>query len=441
VIGPLDVARTFWHSARHLRARREDVVSFQNARLQRLIAHAYDNVPYYRTLLDRHRVRPDQIRTAADLARIPVTTRRDLQTAPPDTLLARGANPRRLIVHRTSGSTGQPLHVRRTWLEERITTAFRARSHRDLGLGVHDLRVRLVLTRPKDRQNWEGPQRLMRALGLFPKVQLDRRLPVSEQLEQLRALGAAAIAGTPGVLVRLAVALARDRPGTIRPRMVLSGGDVLTPAMRRTISESFGAPVYDLYGSYEMGPLAWQCRRARGYHVADDGVVFEVLKDERPAEPGETGEAVVTQLHGFASPFIRYRLGDVVTRGDVPCACGAPFSTLLEVQGRVQDYLPLANGKLFLATELVPLVLAHPTPWVAQHQLVQERPDHVVLRIVPLGTPPDGALATLERETRARLGPGIELTVLLVPEIPLDGDGKFRVARSLVKSFYDGTSP
>jgi hypothetical protein len=113
-----------------------------------------------------------------------------------------------------------------------------------------------------------------------------------------------------------------------------------------------------------------------------------------------------------------------------------PFSTLLDVQGRVQDYFPLANGKLFQPTELLPLMLAAPTPWVAQHQATQERADRVVLRVVPLTLPTVETLATFERAARERLGPGIEFHVEVVPEIPLDANGKFQVSRSLVQSFY-----
>jgi hypothetical protein len=108
------------------------------------------------------------------------------------------------------------------------------------------------------------------------------------------------------------------------------------------------------------------------------------------------------------------------------------------VRGRVQDYLPLANGRLFLASEeLVPIIQEQPHPWIAQHQITQERPDRVVLRIVPLGPPPPGAVFALEQATRERLGPGIDLEILLVPEIPLEADGKFRTARSLVASLHD----
>jgi phenylacetate-CoA ligase len=441
VIGILDAARVFRLAARHRHAARDEVLAYQNARLRRLIAHAYANVPYYRTLLERHGVEPGHVRTIADLAHVPITSRRDLQTVPLSELVARGVDPTRLIVHATSGSTGQPLRVHRTWLEERITSVFRLRAFRDFGVRLRDTRARFALPRGADARNWEGPQRFVRALGVHRKLILDRRLPPAEILRRLETSRANVIAGTPGTLVRLAAAVAPDRRGAVRLRSIISGGDVLTAPIRRAIADAFGARVYDMYGSYEFGTIAWECPRAGGFHVADDGLVLEVLKDGRPAAPGESGEVVATQLHAFAAPFIRYRLGDSVTRGETPCRCGAPFSTLLEVQGRMQDYLPLANGKLLQARELMLLTLAQARPWVGQFQLTQERPDRVVLRIVPLMPPQPSDIEALERATQERLGPGIELEVLLVPELPLEADGKFRVARSLVTSIYDRSEP
>lgn len=439
MIGATDVALVAWHAFRHRRTTRDEITALRDTRLHRLVVHAHARVPYYRALFDRHGIEPDRIRTVADLASIPMSSRRDLQTAPPAALVAEGVDPARLVVHSTSGSSGQPVRVRRTWLEERITTIFQLRVLRDLGLRARDVRVRLVLPRDGDPNNWEGLQRVIKALGIHRKVSLDRRLSGADLLRQLEAIRPVAISGTPGSLVRLGQAVAAARPNTFRPRMVLSGGDVLTPLLRRRIAESFGVPVFDNYGSYELGVFAWECPRVSGLHVADDAVVIEVIKDGRAAEPGETGEVVATQLHAFAAPFIRYRLGDLATRGETPCPCGAPFSTLLDVQGRVQDYFPLAHGKLFSPTELLPLMLAAPTPWVAQHQAVQERADRVVLRVVPLAPPPPETLASLERAARERLGPGIEFQVELVPEIPLDANGKFQVSRSLVQSFYRAT--
>lgn len=208
--------------------------------------------------------------------------------------------------------------------------------------------------------------------------------------------------------------------------------------MRREITEAFGAPVVEHYGTHELGTVAWQCTKRGGLHVSDDSVIVEVLKDGRPARPGEVGEVVATRLHALAMPFIRYRLGDLVTQGETACPCGAPFSTICTVQGRMLDYFPLANGRLFHPYELVMIILDHGTRWIGQYQLTQERRDRVVLQVVPRLTPSPEDIAGLERAACETLGPGVEFQVVLVPEIPLEVTGKFRVSRSLVESAYDG---
>jgi len=283
--------------------------------------------------------------------------------------------------------------VRRTWLEERLGNAFRLRACHDFGLRSRDMRVGLGadggrLT-PHDPRNWEGLQLLLRSLGLYRKVALDYRVPVSELLDRLAALGPDVLSSSPSVLARIGRAMASDRPGAIAPRLVISGGEVLTPLERRQISESFGARVVDMYSSHEAGLIAWECSRGTRLHVADDSVILEVLKDGRPAEPGEAGEVVATRLHAFAMPFIRYRLGDLVTRGPGPCPCGAPFSTILTVQGRMTDYFQMPDGRLLRPYELVIIIHQQAARWVGQFQLTQETRERVVLRVAPL-VPPAG---------------------------------------------------
>ena len=433
-----DALSTVWSVARHARASREEIVAYQGAHLRRLVSHAYTSVPYYRALFDRHGIAPHHVRTVADLALIPVTSKRDLQRAPAVEVVARGLDPDRLLVHMTSGSSGEPLSIRRTWLEERLGTAFRLRALRDLGLRVTDRRVGVGLLRPHDPRDWDLPQRMLRRLGLYRKAALDCRSAPEEILRRLEELRPDVIAGFPGVICRIAQVIAGGRPTTLRPRLLMSGGEVLTPLMRREITEAFGAPVVELYGTHELGMIAWQCTKMGGFHVSDDSVIVEVLKDGRPARPGEVGEVVATRLHALAMPFIRYRLGDLVTQGDTPCPCGAPFSTILTVQGRMLDYFPLANGRLFHPYELVMIILNHGTRWIGQYQLTQERRDRVVLQVVPRLSPSPEDIGGLERAARETLGPGVEFQVVLVPEIPLEVTGKFRVSRSLVESAYDG---
>jgi phenylacetate-CoA ligase len=438
MIRPLDLPVIAWTALRLRRASRDEVVACQEARLRRLVAHAYETVPYYRALFERHAVEPRHIRTLADLSRIPVTAKRDLQKARPEDVVVRGLDPSRLLVHMTSGSSGEPLTIRRTWLEERVASVFRQRALLDFGVRPWDLRAGVGTVSPHDPRNWDGPQRVVRALGLFRRAVLDCGLPIPELIRRLEALRPDVITTFPGVLARIGHAMAQGRPGALRPRLVLTGGEVLTPLLRRQIGESFRAPVFEMYGTHELGLIAWQCPRLGTLHVADDAVIVEVLRDGRPVSSGEAGEVVVTRLHSFAMPFIRYRLGDLVTQGEASCPCGAPFSTILTVQGRMLDYFLLAGGRLLHPYELVSVILDRAIRWIAQYQLTQERPDRVVLRIAPLATPSPAEVAGLEEAARACLGPGIEFQVLLVGDLPIEVNGKFRVSRSLVESIYDG---
>jgi phenylacetate-CoA ligase len=347
--------------------------------------------------------------------------------------VARGLRPDRLRLFRTSGSTGEPLSIRSTWLEDRVSVAVRLRALRAFGLSVGDRRVVVGMAAGP------GASRLRSMLGLFPWVALEGLRPPAEILDALHALAPDVILGYPGVLHAVA-GLILDGPGSVpRPKLVVAAGEVLTAEMRGRIAAAFGSRVFELYTSHELHTIGWECMETGALHVADDSVVVEVLRDGRPVGAGETGQLVGTALHSFAMPFLRYRLGDMVTRGTTPCRCGQPFSTIESVQGRMVDYLVLPGGRLLHPYRLT--VRGTRCPWVRQQQVTQEREDRIVLRVVPRGTPPREELAQAEAEARATLGPGVDFRLLLVPEIPLDGSGKFHYCRSFVRSAYGDLTP
>lgn len=424
---------------RYPRVSREEISAFQSAALRRLVAHAYADVPYYRRLFDRHGLRPERVRTLADLAAIPITGKKDIQALPAGDVVARGLDPARLIHHRTSGSTGEPITIRRTWIEERLGAIFRLRALRDYGQRLRDRRAFIGIVRDRDPRDHDLPQRIARAFGLCGKERIDCLLPPVEIVRALSRLSPDVVIGTPAVLAEVAPLIGADDRARIHPRYVVVGGEVLTPLMRQRIGEAFRAPVRELYGSHELSMIAWECARG-DLHVCEDNVIVEVQRDGRPAAPGETGEIVATRLHSYAMPFIRYRLGDVVARGEPACACGGPFATIRAVQGRMIDYFPLPGGRVIHPYDLVLTILPRSAPWMRQYQLVQEREDRITLRVATLTPPSPADVAVVEEAVRARLGPDVAFNVSLVPEIRMEANGKFRVSRSLVRSAHDMTS-
>lgn len=423
---------------RHPRGRRIDLDAFRERQLRRVVAHAYARVPYYRALFDRHGLRPEAIRTVADLSALPITRKRDIHLLPASEVVAAGVDPARLINRRTSGSSGTRLTIRRTWSEERILGVLRWRALHAMGLRATDRHVDIEELQPNDPSDDQRLHRVLQALHLYRQTRIHALDSVDAIVQQLVRERPHVVTGYAGVVARVAQIAATEVAG-LRPRFVAVHSDTLTAQMQRRIETAFAAPVYQIYDSNEFNLIAAQCVRTGALHTCDDGTIVEVLVDGRPAKPGERGEVVLTALHSYAMPFIRFSLDDVVTQGDPTCACGQPFANIRGVAGRMFDYFPLPDGRIVHPYEII-AVLDRTAPWARQFQVVQERADLVRLRLEPSEPPSPAQIAELENATAALLGPGVTVRAEIVPEIRLESNAKLRSCRSLVASAYDPTT-
>jgi phenylacetate-CoA ligase len=416
---------------RHPRGSREQIVAFQEQRLRRLVTHAYNHVPYYRRLFDDAGIKPRDIQRLADLEKIPITTKATLQSLGGSDMITRGIPMSSLIRRQTNGSTGIPLSVYRQRAEQLLPPLFLWRVRRDLSLS-RGVRVTALVKgsyRARSRSAVSKARRqLQRLTGFRQWTRVDSTLPIDQVATLLRESNPDVISGYPGVLSRLARHLA-DEKNEIRPRLVVSASELLTPTVRERIESVFQAPVRDIYACYEFGLIAWECPLGGTYHVCDDNAIIEIEGEDS----AHSGELIGTSLHFAAMPIIRYRLGDIVTRGPDRCACGSPFSTLSAITGRTIDYFPLADGRLLHPHLLAAAVSKGGFEWMHQYQIVQERRDRVVMRVIPRRQPAGGELLETERAGSQVLGPHVQFEVQLVDAIPDDPSGKFCAYRSLVE--------
>jgi phenylacetate-CoA ligase len=385
--------RTAWAVQRHSRATRAQVKAFQDAHLRRLVLHAYENVPYYRRLFDRNRLHPRHIRGTVDLDLIPISSKQAMRERPVYELLDRTLDQRKLLTVCTSGSTGEPFAIRRTWLEQAFNVLFQMRSQHSFGLRLSE--------------------RVMK-VGRGGLVQ-----PPEEVVRQLETFRPHLLVALPSILCLTADYLIAQGRRDIRPRILCVGGEVLTPLMRSRLTQAFGVEPVQTYASHEFPLMGWECGVSGELHTCDDGVIVEVMRDGRPAAAGEEGEVVVTNLHAYAMPFIRYRLADVVTRGSDQCACGQPFSTIRAIQGRMNDYFSLPDGRRMHPYRILERLLPEDDIWIRQYQLLQDRPDRIVMQVVPSRPPTAELQARVARAISPLLGPGIEFQVRIVEAIPL----------------------
>ena len=434
-------ARATLAIGRHSGVSPAELKEFQDAQLRRLVCHAYESVPFYRKLFDRYRLHSRHIRGTVDLDLIPTVSKEDLRAQPVGNVIAKGLDPDRLITARTSGSSGEPFAIRRTWPEQSLQYLLRLRAYALLGVRVGDRIATVALVRPEDSADDKLVGRALTAARIKQTLMIDGLQDPGAIVEQLRCYRPDVLTGMPGMLCRVAEYLLAHGCKGLAPRLVIVGGEVLTPVMRRSLREGFGAPVRETYASHEFPLLGWDCGEGGEFHTCDDGVIVELLHEGRAAAPGERGEVVGTNLHSYAMPFIRYRLGDIATRGGQPCACGQPFSRISSIQGRMIDYFPLPDGRVIHPYQILSSFIGGGDSWIQQYQLLQERRDRIVLRVLPAHAPDPEGVARLEQSVLPLLGPLVEFRVQLVNDLPLEQTGKFRPSRSLVHSGYDGLTP
>ena len=389
------------------------ILQFQSRQLRALVRHAYSHVPYYRRLFQKEGLRPEHIQGLEDLPKIPLTSRADLQRCNPTDIVARGFDPARLVVHRTGGSSGEPMSVRRTLFEDRLLQAYRLKVLFGLGLRINDRRSAVVI------EGLEKPP-FYSSLGLLRHQDIHCVLPSEEILARLRANRPHILRGYPATLSWIAGQMDDADRRQIRPRFITTDSEILTRDMRERIQAGFGAPVIDFYDSHEFNMIAWQRPGTDSYQVSEASVIAEVLHDGRPVGLGQQGEFVGTALHSWAMPFLRFRLGDLVIRGESP-------STLKEIQGRSMDRFVFSGGN-----SLHPYALSKPlfqiAPWLRQFQIIQEHDNQIRVKLVPSAgvSPSPEALTAVRNAMNAVLGADVVVKVELTELIPPEPNGKFR---------------
>jgi phenylacetate-CoA ligase len=427
----LDEARRILRP-RNRSANPEMVASDRLERLRRTISWAYEEVPYYRGIFDRSGIRPADIRSINDLGKLPLTAKLDFRAARREDLVSDRFSPESLLVFKTSGSTGIPIDILQSPRENFIFHLIKFRTLRDLGLAWRD---RTIKIRNRFSSRPPGIWSILQLMGFLRQETIDAGTP-EEMTAAIRVKKADVVMGYTGTLVRIAQILADDLPRALRPRFLVGGSETMTPFFRSEIRRGFGSPVLDTYICQEAGMVAWECPTSGLYHLLDDTLIIEVLRNGVPCAPGEEGEVVITSLVSRAMPIIRYRLGDIVKIAPGGCPCGRPGPAFERILGKTQDYFWLPGGREFNPWHLSGLWTGA-APWIRQYEIVQETSGSIVMRIVPAAAPPPGDLAALSDRSRKILGPDVDFRVELVTDIRPGPGGKMRFHRSLVRSIYD----
>jgi len=243
--------------------------------------------------------------------------------------------------------------------------------------------------------------------------------PLEEQIRLLKRLQPTILWAYPGHLHAVLHALDYRLSRIVRPRLLITSSAVLPVHLRDRIREDLGCPVFNSYASRETGRIAAECPEQQGLHVNADQVLVECLPDP---ELG-VSTVVVTTLTARTMPFIRYRLGDIVSRAPGECACGSAFPRITAPAGRRDDAVRLPSGRLQSAHCFQKAIRRFPE--IDQFRTVQDGPEHLTVQVCVRPPWPEERRQTLEAAIRLSLEEPMAVDVRAGEFMQME-NGKFR---------------
>ena len=330
------------------RASRPDLERLQLARLRKLVARATERVPFYRERLRQAGVTARDVRSLADLGRLPFTTKSDFRDTYPFGMLAVPLD-EVVRIHASSGTTGKPTVVVYTRRDLATWSEVMARTLMAGGVGPRDV-----------VHNAYGYGLFTGGLGFhYGAEQVGAAvIPISggfteRQLMVFQDLGSTVLCSTPSYALFLAEALeeAGVAAKDLKLRVGFFGAEPWTEGMRTALETRLNVMALNIYGLSEViGPgVSVECPERRGMHVAEDHFLPEVLDPVtfEPVPAGATGELVLTGLTKEAIPLVRYRTRDLTTLDRSPCACGRTLARIGRITGRTDDMLIIRGVNVY----------------------------------------------------------------------------------------------
>ena len=329
-------------------ASREDILKLQNEKIVKQVRHVYDNVPYYRNLMDQKGVTPEDIKGIDDIKKLPFLTKDDLRDSYPRGLL--GTDMRKCVrIHSTSGTTGKRVVAYYTQKDVNLWEECCARAivaaggdESDIcqvcygyglftgGFGVHGGSHKVgCLTLPMSSGNTD------------------------RQVQFMMDMEATILCCTPSYAAYIGETLAEKgyTPEDNKLKAGIFGAEPWTENMRQEIQQRLGVKGYNLYGLSEVcGPgVSYECEAQNGSHICEDHFYPEIINPETLEELpiGQTGELVFTTLTKEGMPLLRYRTRDLCSLMEGTCSCGRTSVRMGRIMGRSDDMLIIRGINVF----------------------------------------------------------------------------------------------
>jgi phenylacetate-CoA ligase len=417
-----------------------DLKTFQEKNLKKLILHVYKNVPYYRGIFEKINIINNNNVDLSKFHDIPILTKKNVNEHLKD-LTSSDYNTRKWEYNFSGGSTGEPTRFIQDIHYNRWVNATNHFYYNDM-LGINDIHCKKIIL-------WGSPQDLFKGnVGIKAKIGIwlsntiflnSFKMSESDMIKYLQTINHCKpdlLRGYAGSLFELCRFAERKNIKINSQKILISSAETLTNDMREKIETVFGTKVNDFYGSRETASIAGECRN-RSMHIFSFNNYIEIVdKNSKPVKEGEDGRIIVTNLHNYSMPFLRYEIGDMAKLGSTDCICENFLPTLKKIYGREEQQFITKDGKIVIGYYFVHLIgVVLNKGYIKKFQVIQEDYEKIkILAVLDKGLP---VSERKEIEQKIKLQMGEECRVLweFVDDIPIMKSGKFLYTKSFVKKY------
>jgi phenylacetate-CoA ligase len=392
---------------------------YRNEKLRKLILHCYENVPYYRRIMEERNLVPQDIQRAEDLIKLPVLTKDTIRTYSKE-LLAKNVSTMTVTWPKTGGTTGEPIRVCKNVECRAWSSMCYERGLRWGGLKVDEPRVKLVggtlgigNTRVVDRIG-----SLLRGDLFLRAFELGNDTAMG-YFDQIRRSRCRHLVGYASSIYRLAV-LAREMDQKIEFAAAFPTAELMPSEWGQVIRMTFKCSVFPYYGCGEVNSLGFSDPESNGYLIPEEHALIEVMHDDDSTQFYGEGSFLVSDLDSYAMPIIRYANGDA---GKISAYNGhRPFSRIERLDGRYNSLLMTDKGNLIsgvIGTHVFRL-----TSSVESYRIIQEEPLRVVIKIVPKDDLSESDALLILNLFAKHLGNKMKITIEKVTHLTVPPSGK-----------------
>jgi phenylacetate-CoA ligase len=418
---------------------RDSLTAFITAKRNALYLHAYYHTRYYHHIFDEIGLishgRVDQ----AKIADIPILTKDIIRRNFPD-LVSDDYQTRKWYYNSSGGSTGEPIRLIQDSTYEKWGNATNLYYFRNI-LRIDEQTAKKIVLWGSERDLFEGNPGIKATIdNWFSNTIFLNSFRMTEQdietyIQRINESKPKIVRGYAGSLYEVCKYAQKKKIRLHAPEIVVSAAENLSDTMRSVIESNFGTKVFDYYGSREASNLAGQCHQGL-LHPFSFWNYLEVLDSaNHPVAEGGVGRVIVTNLHNFSMPLIRYEIGDMAIAGPENCSCGSFLPALKKVTGRITSPFIRKNGTTVPAEFFIHLlgVVCFEEGKFEKFQVIQEDYEKIRIKLVTHNELSDKYRNEVDEKIRFVMGPECIIIWEPVAEIPKTPSGKYVYTISQVK--------